>query len=194
MSVLWVDDDPLLISAIRPVLRVHHELETAGCLAEARQRLAAKVYDAAILDQSLPDGSGFDLIPLIKERSPTTGVLVLTGDDNYRSVVTAIRRGADDYLVKSDQLAAELLIRIALVSLHASRLDTGLPTIAESLSPGGLRAFLASAERRFLSRALELCDGNLSEAARRLGIGRSTAFAKASELGLRTRREPEISP
>ena len=191
LKLLWVDDDPILVSAVRPILRVHHEVEVAGSVAEARSILAARSFDAVLLDQSLPDGKGIDLIPDIKGRSPTTGILVLSGDDNYRSVVTAIKRGADDYLVKSDQFAAELLIRIALACLHASYLDSGLPNSSDTLSPGGLANFISTAERRYLARALELCDGNLSEVARRLGMGRSTVFSKASELKLRTPSELE---
>ncbi|HTL13374.1 MAG TPA: response regulator [Bdellovibrionota bacterium] len=189
MQLLWVEDDPVLVAAVRPVLRVHHEVDAVSTLAEARKRLAGSTYDAVLLDQALPDGEGVDLIPEIKRRSPTTGVLVVTGDDNYRTVVAAIQRGADEYLVKSDTFAAELLVRVSLTCLRAARPGGALPVSRDALGEQGLADFLKRAEKAYLARAVDLCDGNVTEAARRLGLGRSTLFAKASDLGLRRTRD-----
>jgi signal transduction histidine kinase len=67
---------------------------------DARARLGEREYDAALLDHYLPDGDGIELARLVRERSPATEVLIVTGDPAIESAIAAMRSGAVDYLPK----------------------------------------------------------------------------------------------
>lgn len=57
--------------------------------------------DVVLLDISIPEISGLELLPLIKQRSPGTKVLMLTGKDDEEVVVKALKEGAKGYLSKN---------------------------------------------------------------------------------------------
>jgi PAS domain S-box-containing protein len=63
--ILHVDDDPDLPTIVKAALSVFADVDNARGVHEARARLASQVYDAVVLDVGLPDGSGFDLTPLL---------------------------------------------------------------------------------------------------------------------------------
>ena len=64
------------------------------------KRCSEEYFDYAIVDMRLEDGSGLELIKKIKEISPTTKSLLLTGYGNIATAVAAIKTGAIDYLPK----------------------------------------------------------------------------------------------
>jgi two-component system, NtrC family, response regulator HydG len=94
-----IDDDPDFCEAIAEVVRQHgFSIETAMTLKGAREILAAHVPDVALLDLSLPDGDG---VELLRELAATpTDVVVITGHATIDSAIEALREGAADYLTK----------------------------------------------------------------------------------------------
>src|SRR5262245_34673121 len=72
---------------------------TADSLAAARRRLAETVPDLVLLDLTLPDGSGLELMADVGDRVHAD-VIVLTGHASVESAIQAIRAGARDYLLK----------------------------------------------------------------------------------------------
>lgn len=72
---------------------------------EAEDRLLMHQFDAVILDVSLPDGSGIDLIPIIKTTQENAGVLILSAKNSLDDKIKGLDVGADDYLTKPFHIA-----------------------------------------------------------------------------------------
>ena len=101
------------------------DVETAAMLREARA-MVDDGYDLALLDLGLPDGSGLDLLRIMKARHPGTLCVVTTvmGDD--ATVVAALSAGADGYLLKENP--ASVLIR------QLQQILDGVPALSPSIA------------------------------------------------------------
>jgi DNA-binding response OmpR family regulator len=121
VPLLLVEDNPTLAGSLAKGLREDgYEVEIVATLAGARQRLAHPDLDAIVLDLGLPDGDGLDLLVELRDRGGVLPVLVLTARDAVRSRVTALEKGADDYLIKPFQYD-ELVARIRALIRRASQ-------------------------------------------------------------------------
>lgn len=105
-TVLVVEDDPEL----RPLIA--ESLEAAGFAAaesadaaDAEARLEGFAYDALVVDLSLPDGNGMQVLGNALDRYPAIRAVVITGFGGVEEAVQAIRRGAVDFLIKPFQLS-----------------------------------------------------------------------------------------
>ena len=99
-QALIVDDDRSGLSGLVEWVREEDfEARQAGSLAEARKSLEALVPDLALIDIQLPDGSGLDLIPSLREH-PDVEIVVITGHGSIDSAIRALKLGASDYLTK----------------------------------------------------------------------------------------------
>lgn len=76
------------------------EAQTAMTIAESREKLAARTFDAVLIDQKLPDGNGIDLIAELRSANPDIAIVVITGAGDVPLAVEAMRRGADNFLTK----------------------------------------------------------------------------------------------
>jgi two-component system invasion response regulator UvrY len=137
IRVLLVDDHELVRQGLARILGETRDLRVAGEAAtgrEALERLSAPRarYDLVLLDISLPDMSGLDLLPLIRERCESLPVLVLSVHAESRYAVRALRKGAAGYLVK-DAPVAELLDALRHVAKGRRYVS---PALAESLVSG----------------------------------------------------------
>ena len=103
--ILIVEDDGALGQGIALALD-NPEMETVLCqtLQQGRQAWDTAVFDLAILDVNLPDGSGLDLLRHIRQAGAAP-VILLTANDLETDVVTGLELGADDYIVKPFSLA-----------------------------------------------------------------------------------------
>jgi DNA-binding NtrC family response regulator len=100
-NVLLVDDDPMILTSFARYLKgAGYDIKKAASLSEARDAVLSRLFDAVILDMVLPDGSGIDLISELKENSPSTAVVVVTGQGDIPLAVEAMRCGADNFLTK----------------------------------------------------------------------------------------------
>src|SRR6195952_4208331 len=121
MQVLYVEDneqDADLTCRRLGRLAPDIAIVTAHTLADARARLAAgSLPDVLLIDVRLPDGNGLELLGEVRERGLPIAVVMLTGSGDEALVVTALRSGADDYVVKSgtylDRLPAALAAVVA---------------------------------------------------------------------------------
>ena len=101
-----VEDDPVVREHFIEIVSDENGLDLAGVasnLAKAREILAQKP-DLLLLDIGLPDGSGLDFIPEVRELSDTK-ILIVTSFGDRETVVTAIRSGADGYLLKDSSVS-----------------------------------------------------------------------------------------
>jgi DNA-binding NarL/FixJ family response regulator len=105
VNVLIVDDHPLVRSGLHELIKHEPDLEVcceAASLEEAVQCLGHCSPDVAIVDISLPDGSGLDLIKRLRLRNPDTRILVLSMHDETLLAERALRAGALGYINKEE--------------------------------------------------------------------------------------------
>ncbi len=102
--VLTVDDDETQLELVDVALKSNEEHEAqslrAQTLAEGLAIFRSRRVDLVIADYLLPDGTGIELLEEVKRVNPLVGVIVITGHQSIEQAVRAMKRGADDYLVK----------------------------------------------------------------------------------------------
>lgn len=99
--ILVIDDEPDLRTLYElTLLREGYRVEAAGDLAQARQHLQDKRFDAVITDMRLPDGLGLELLhDMVLQQRPERCV-VITAHGSAENAVEALKAGAFDYLTK----------------------------------------------------------------------------------------------
>ncbi len=113
LKLLIVDDDRDTRENLRDILELDgYRIDEAATIAEARDRVDKARYVAILLDRKLPDGTADDLLPRLKQLSPSPDVLILTGYNDVEGAISALRFGAADYLLKPIN-PEELSARIA---------------------------------------------------------------------------------
>jgi DNA-binding response OmpR family regulator len=127
MKILVVEDDPRLSKFLRQGLSENsYTVGTAGSCAEASDALAESHYDAIVLDLTLPDGDGLDLITEWRSSGFNEPVLILSARDGLGDRIKGLNLGADDYLPKPFSLE-ELLARLrALIRRQSTHKQTVL--------------------------------------------------------------------
>ena len=141
-NLLFVEDDPLIRRALAARLRsAGHRVREAESVATAKRYLPAEAFDVVLLDYSLPDGTGFDVMTELESAQPGVPALMLTAHGSVEHAVEAMRRGAFTYIQKpvdSDELEAH--IAKAMETADLRRENRRLRRLAE---PGqGVQAFL----------------------------------------------------
>jgi two-component system response regulator PilR (NtrC family) len=100
-SLLVVDDEPDLRTLYElTLLREGYDVDSAGSVEEAWQRLNERSYSAVISDMRLPDGSGLDLLRRLEAAQRGEKTIVITAYGSAENAVEALKAGAFDYLTK----------------------------------------------------------------------------------------------
>lgn len=116
--ILLIDDEPQIQRALKTILAANHfRIITAVNGEQGLALAAAQSPDVIILDLTLPDIDGFEVCGQIREWS-TVPIIILSVRDNERDKVTALDKGADDYLTKPFGIE-ELLARIRVALRHS---------------------------------------------------------------------------
>ena len=125
MKILLVEDDKTIASGLEYSLQQDH-FSTVLCYdAVSAKKVLAEELDQITLclfDLSLPDGSGYELCKIVKERSDIP-VIFLTAIDDEVNVVMGLDMGADDYITKPFRIR-ELLSRIKSVLRRYHKADS----------------------------------------------------------------------
>ena len=112
MKILIVEDEKELINEIESyLLKENYVVETSQYFDNAIEKLSIYVYDIAVIDITLPDGTGLDLINHIKKNRFDTGILIISAKNSLDDKLKGLDLGADDYITKPFHLA-ELNARI----------------------------------------------------------------------------------
>jgi K+-sensing histidine kinase KdpD len=131
-SILVVDDDLDFLKIIGRILgKKGYEVETAPSGGEAISRLKERFYNAAILDISLPDAKGTELLSRIIEIHPDIIAIMLTGHSSVQNAVESLNRGAFAYLEKP--LDPENLLSVISRGLEKQRLVVENRELVEEL-------------------------------------------------------------
>lgn len=119
--MLVVDDDPSTLQLARAVLPPDEfHLFSATTLGQGLAALEGRRYDLVLLNRTLPDGDGMELLSRYRERDGTLPVILIALHADSQSAIDAIQRGAFDYLTKP--LDRAILGRQIRVALEARRL------------------------------------------------------------------------
>ncbi len=111
--ILHVEDDPDVAAVVQGVVEDEADIEVVGTLADARQRLSANTYQLVILDLTLPDGKGEDLLPLLSQESGTpTPVVVFSASEVDHSAAEAVKKVLVKTLTSNEQLRNSILDQI----------------------------------------------------------------------------------
>jgi len=167
-SVLVVDDDGALrVRLVRAFRERGFEARGAGDAAEAVALARAESPELAVVDLRMPGESGLELVPVLKEIDPGTRVVVLTGYGSIATALEAVRLGATHYLTKPadvDDLLAAFARGDASGEAPAA-IDHAVPSLART-------------EWEHIQRVLVDAGGNVSRAARLLGMHRKSLQRK----------------
>jgi DNA-binding NtrC family response regulator len=168
-----VEDDPIMGESLA------HRLRLEGAWvgwwrsrAEAVKALAGGLPDLVVCDLKLPDGSGEEVFQAAR-RSGHVPFLFMTAYADIDQAVRLMKAGAGDYMTKPFEMG-HLLQRIRLL----------LTVQAPSPGTASLRAARGDAERLQIERALIDTAGRIGEAAKRLGVSRTTLWNRMNALGI----------
>ena len=162
-KVLLVEDSVEFQLMVRRSLESSElSVALASSVAEVERLIAMNEvsYGLAILDLSLPDGDGFEVLEKLRRAGmgKETPVFFLTSETELKSKVTAFHLGADDYLIKPIspvELKARVEMRLAKVrALHADRIERGdltvdLTNVTAFRNDGGLLVDLSLTGKEF---------------------------------------------
>ncbi len=128
-KVLLIEDNPGDARLIKEMLAEDPEtpfaLHTADRLSKGLEHLSAGETGLVLLDLSLPDSFGLETFAKVYAHSPMVPIIVLTGNDDQTVALSAVKGGAQDYLVKS-RLERELLLRSMQYSIERKRYQVQL--------------------------------------------------------------------
>lgn len=169
-AVLLVEDDPLFGRSLARAL----EKRGLRCVwvqdaAQALQCASTQRFDYAVLDLKLGSESSLTLIEPLREALPALRILLLTGYASVATAVDAIKRGAINYLPKP--ASADAILR----ALRGEDENAASPPAPEQMTP------LARIEWEHIQQALHETEGNLSAAARLLGMHRRSLQRKLAK-------------
>jgi len=170
-SVLVVDDDGTFRARlVRAFQERGDEARGAADVSEALALARADSPEWAVVDLRMPGESGLELVRALLAIDPTTRVVLLTGYGSIATAVEAVKRGAVHVLTKPADLD-DITAAFARADLPQGQ---SLPAPAEVPS-------LARMEWEHINRVLMDCGGNISQAARLLGLHRRSLQRKLSK-------------
>jgi two-component system response regulator RegA len=168
ISLLIVEDDQALRERLQRAFAARgFDVRATASTSEAERLAREDPPELAVLDLRIGADSGLALIPTLKAIDPETRIVVLTGYGSVATAVQAVRQGAVHYLTKPADVD-EILAALAGADSAAAA-----PWKPMSLD---------RVEWEHINRVLAECDGNVSEAARALGLHRRTLQRKLAKF------------
>lgn len=115
MKILIIEDEIELLTVISNYLtKQNYICELADNFQKAESKISIYEYDIILLDITLPDGNGLELLKTIKKHNIKSGIIILSAKNSLDDKIHGLDLGADDYLTKPFQLS-ELNSRIKAV-------------------------------------------------------------------------------
>jgi len=169
-TVLVVDDDDIFRRHLcRALEKRNWSVRQASDGVRAIELAQAQAPALAIVDLRLPGMTGLEIVQRLRALSETTAIIVLTGYGSISIALSAIRVGANDLLAKpadADQIMAAYQKVVSIPPLESQEIS--VPS-------------LARVEWEHIQRVLDDCHGNISQAARLLGVHRRSLQRKLAK-------------
>ena len=167
--LLLVDDDEVFLGVLSKAMNKRgYDVMSSSAIDGAVAQATEKVPDMAVVDLKLENESGLDLIPLLIDINPEMNIVVLTGYSSVATAVTAIKRGASDYLSKP-VTASDIIKALCNESQREDMLKEFSPMSVERV------------EWEHIQKVLKENHGNVSATARSLGMYRRTLQRKLAK-------------
>jgi len=202
-QVLLIDDHPLLRRGITQLLDMEKELQLAGEASNSGEgvKLAMELEpDLILLDLNMPGINGLETLKRLRDNGVASRIVIFTVSDNEDDVVTALRHGADGYLLKDmepeellEQLhqaaVGRMVISDRLTALLAEALRNQKPVEQQpdvtALTPREqeiLRLIAGGLSNKMIARKLDISEGTVKVHVKHL----------LKKLGLRSRVEVAV--
>lgn len=170
-SVLVVDDDEVFRNRlVRAFSERGYDARGAPDHRNAMEMAQSDSPELAVVDLRMPDRSGLEVVRGLKAIDPSTNVVVLTGYGSIATAIEAVRLGATHYLTKPADVD-DILAGFARAGLPPGALPD-VPAEVPSLD---------RVEWEHINRVLSDCGGNISQAARLLGVHRRSLQRKLAK-------------
>jgi len=182
-SILLIDDHPLLRQGIKQLVEMESDITVAGEASNATDgiRLATELEpDLILMDLNMPEINGIEALKKLRELNISSRIIMFTVSDQEDDVVSALRAGADGYLLKDmepeDMIAqlrqaavGKMVISDRLTTLLAEALRSNKPQKAsrpdfDSLTPREkdiLRLIAEGLSNKMIGRKLDISDGTV---------------------------------
>ena len=179
---LLVDDDPLYLRTLqRSLSRRGIQTRTATDASQALELANEQAPAFVLLDLKLGNESGLGLIQPLRALRADMRILLVTGYASIATAVEAIKLGADDYLPKP--ASVPVILRALGLAPEEGEAEAGPPDPPDTMTP------ISRLEWEHIQQALLETDGNISAAARLLGMHRRSLQRKLAK-----RPSPELPP
>lgn len=172
-KLLLVDDDEVFCNTLsKSLIKRGFVVDTVTDLGSARKNLQRMLPDYVVLDLRVGKDSGLTLIEELISANPNVRIVVLTGYASVATAVEAIKLGAIHYLTKP--VLADEIVKV----LHQTEGDKNAPISDQPVSTKRL-------EWEHIQKVLLEHDGNVSAAARAMGMHRRTLQRKLQKKPVR---------
>jgi DNA-binding response OmpR family regulator len=111
LRVLIVDDDPAMGTMVRHLIKAQGHPDPKVVMSGSEALALTEPYEIILLDHQLPDTTGIEILPGLRSREGRPSVILITGNGDEVLAASALRHGADDYLIK-DQSLPKLLPQV----------------------------------------------------------------------------------
>jgi DNA-binding response OmpR family regulator len=197
-TILIVDDETAVLHFFQKDLqRAGFQVTGAASGEQALALVAQREFDLALLDLQLQDMNGLDILERLKQRWPTTPVIIITAHASLETAVRALRQGAHDYLIKpcsADELhnsvragmlkRQEELQRRNSAPRALSELADGPHADARAAQPFPIGLADQSAPIKARGPILQVKDLSIDPARHRARVGSTTLSLSPVELGI----------
>lgn len=161
MRIALLEDDPDQVDIVSLwLMNAEHSVVAHGSGAEFLRDVRRDSFDLYMLDWSLPDISGVEVLAKLREAGDFTPVLIATARNEERFIVQALEAGADDYLAKPMR-QRELLARVNALGRRAAGgrpAEAAVDAAPYALSAGSKRVSLGDKAISLTSREFELAE------------------------------------
>jgi DNA-binding NtrC family response regulator len=192
INILLVDDNPHILSSLPPLLSGH--FRNVKALDSPHKLLPALIqgdYKLILLDMNYTAGAndgreGYAYLLQILKHDPDALVVLMTGSEGVEMAVKGIRAGASDFILKPwnfEKLLANLNLLMRLRTLE-EQVEQQRVLLNKKKKKKNESLNLREVEKQYIERAVYVYQGNLSHAAKQLGITRATLYAKMKKYGL----------
>lgn len=174
-TLLLIDDDQAFLDVLQRALqRRDHQVTKAATAADALRSAGSSRFDGIVLDLRIGEDNGLQCLETLRALQPDAAILLLTGYASIATAVEAVKRGADDYRPKPASIDEILLALFP---------DVEAPESVLPITPVHPRRL----EWEHLQRVLAEHQGNVSAAARALGLHRRTLQRKLNKRPVKER-------
>ena len=133
IRVITVDDHPVVRRGLKQIIAAEQDMRVVGEAENAREAIRVirrTACDAVVLDITLPDAGGLDVLNRLKSEHPTLPVLIMSIHDEEQYALRALKAGASGYLTKNS-IPEDLIKAIRKITSGGKYIS---PSIAERLA------------------------------------------------------------